>query len=155
MNRSPGPPGSDIGMQSMRRYYEDTMKRYMSDLQGRRSPSPDPSMNLAANLNVRREGQALDLTSPPPGGAGAVGGAPGPVLDLSRQQQDGGGAGGGGDEIPGSSELFDRSDDDKSENNLDGRDAIRSRRESHNQHHERDVQNITSKSQLFMSKTST
>ena len=106
-------------MQSMRRYYEDTMKRYMSDLQGRRSPSPDPAMNLAGNLNVRREGQALDLTSPPPGGAGAVGGAPGPVLDLSRQQQDG-----GGDEIPGSSELFDRSDDDKSENNLDGRDAI-------------------------------
>ena len=115
LNRTPGPPGSDIGMQSMRRYYEDTMKRYMSDLQGRRSPSPD----LAGNLNIRREGQALDLTSPPP-----VGGAP--ALDLSRQQQDG-----GGDEIPGSGEPFDRSDDDKSENNLDGRDDIQSWREFH------------------------
>ena len=118
-----GPPGSDIGMQSMRRYYEDTMKRYMSDLQGRRSPSPDASMNLAGNLNIRREGQALDLTSPPPGAV-----APAPVLDLSRQQQDGG----GGDEIPGSSELFERSDDEKSENNLDGRDAIQSCHEFHN-----------------------
>ena len=111
-------------MQSMRRYYEDTMKRYMSDLQGRRSPSPDASMNLAGNLNIRREGQALDLTSPPPGAVASA-----PVLDLSRQQQDGGG---GGDEIPGSSELFERSDDEKSENNLDGRDAIQSCHEFHN-----------------------
>ena len=83
LNCCPGPPGSDIGMQSMRRYYEDTMKRYMSDLQGRRSPSPEPTVNLAANLNMRREGQALDLTSPPPGSA-SCGGVP--ALDLSRQQ---------------------------------------------------------------------
>ena len=120
-------------MQSMRRYYEDTMKRYMSDLQGRqRSPSPvDPSsMNLAGNLNVRREGgQALDLTSPPL--PGAVGAPALPALDLSRQQQQDG----GGDEmIPGSSEFFD--DDEKSENNIDGRDAIQFCREFHNRPYE-------------------
>ena len=94
-------------MQSMRRYYEDTMKRYMSDLQGRqRSPSPDPP-----TPNARREGQALDLTASPP----IVAPAAAPALDLSKD---------GGDEMPGSSEPFDRSDDDKSENNLDGRDDI-------------------------------
>ena len=98
-------------MQSMRRYYEDTMKRYMSDLQGRqRSPSPDPQP--PPTTPARREGQALDLTASPP-----VVAPPGvPALDLSKD---------GGDEMPGSSEPFDRSeDDDKSENNLDGRDAI-------------------------------
>ena len=96
-------------MQSMRRYYEDTMKRYMSDLQGRqRSPSPDPPP--PPTTPSRREGQALDLTASPPIAP------PVPALDLSKD---------GGDEMPGSSEPFDRSeDDDKSENNLDGRDAI-------------------------------
>ena len=101
-------------MQSMRRYYEDTMKRYMSDLQGRqRSPSPDPP-----TPNARREGQALDLTASPP----IVAPAAAPALDLSKD---------GGDEMPGSSEPFDRSDDDKSENNLDGRDAIQTCRKYH------------------------
>ena len=104
-------------MQSMRRYYEDTMKRYMSDLQGRqRSPSPEPPPPTPPNLTARREGQALDLTASPPVVAPAV---PAPALDLSKD---------GGDEMPGSSEPFDRSDDDKSENNLDGRDAIQTRR---------------------------
>ena len=104
-------------MQSMRRYYEDTMKRYMSDLQGRqRSPSPDPPP--VPTTPSRREGQALDLTSSPP-----VVAPPGvPALDLSKD---------GGDEMPGSSEPFDRSDDDKSENNLDGRDDIQTCREYH------------------------
>ena len=113
--RPPGPPGSDLGMQSMRRYYEDTMKRYMSDLQGRqRSPSPDPP---PPPTTPRREGQALDLTSSPP----IVAPPAAPALDLSKD---------GGDEMPGSSEPFDRSeDDDKSENNLDGRDDIQTCRE--------------------------
>ena len=104
-------------MQSMRRYYEDTMKRYMSDLQGRqRSPSPDPPPPTTPT--ARREGQALDLTSSPPVAPPGV-----PALDLSKD---------GGDEMPGSSEPFDRSeDDDKSENNLDGRDAIQTCRKYH------------------------
>ena len=70
---------------SMRKYYEDTMKRYMDDLHGNArsdgkdggSPikgngmsTPTPPLPLGFPLLPRfplnREGQALDLTSPPP-----------------------------------------------------------------------------------------
>ena len=70
---------------SMRKYYEDTMKRYMDDLHGNSrndgkdggSPikgngmsTPTPPLPLGFPLlprfPINREGQALDLTSPPP-----------------------------------------------------------------------------------------
>jgi AT-binding transcription factor 1 len=53
--------------QSMRKYYEDTMKRYMDDLQGSRSDqslrqSETPPSSSSAQIRQ----QALDLTTPPP-----------------------------------------------------------------------------------------
>jgi uncharacterized C2H2 Zn-finger protein len=82
--------GEDIGMQSMRKYYEDTMKRYLNDLQGRSAspPPPPPDMSIMASSGSRREGgQALDLTSPlplPPKPNAPVPGSAPPALDLSR-----------------------------------------------------------------------
>ena len=61
----------------MRKYYEDTMKRYMDDLQGNKS---DPNESSSASGHNRREGQqALDLTTPPPSHTPNCN----PALDLS------------------------------------------------------------------------
>ena len=80
----PGPPplitSSGFGQQqdlerSMRKYYEDTMKRYMDDLQGSRS-----EQNESSSMVNRRDGhQALDLTTPPPSHTPNCN----PALDLS------------------------------------------------------------------------
>ena len=69
----PGPPplitsSSGFGQsqdleRSMRKYYEDTMKRYMDDLQGNRNEHKENSPSSSSQ--IRRESQALDLTSPP------------------------------------------------------------------------------------------
>ena len=69
------PVSSDI-RQSMRKYYEDTMKRYMNDLQSgnkdEAGPTPPP------------KSQALDLTSNPPQRQQEGG----PALDLSKPEHE-------------------------------------------------------------------
>ena len=84
-NTPPLLPISSNIEKSMRKYYEDTMKRYMDDLHGNSRSEGKESANqvkgngmstptpplpigfpLLPRFPLNREGQALDLTSPPP-----------------------------------------------------------------------------------------
>ena len=80
--------------QSMRKYYEDTMKRYMSDLQagvaagkevGTAAGQPDQAPSLSTpQQQPLSKGHALDLTSSPVNKQDNVG--PAPALDLSKPE---------------------------------------------------------------------
>ena len=95
-----GSPGSsgDLGA-SMRKYYEDTMKRYMNDLQNTSTASSNESPSVQQPQQPRKE--ALDLTSAP-------------ALDLTGKDNDNDSAGGS---ILDKSGGEDRSDS-LSENNM-------------------------------------
>jgi AT-binding transcription factor 1 len=48
---------------SMRKYYEDTMKRFMNDLADQKQQHPEPSHQLNTSQSPNHHQQALDLTS--------------------------------------------------------------------------------------------